>query len=237
MHLYGWRYESFVSVLGSNNAAVLKVAGARLSEAFGDESLRTRGHAWLRTLIEAGFPLATDREAPSVPDDGGLLTMRMETETHVVAVHSIVRVISRDEYLDLASESTDLIHPAAEGLFHELGVCGFTCSGPCDDRYWTRWAKLLDGTPLFGDDFHSPSFYSWLSNQDLAGMTSVFRAAREFQRPLPKAIAEAPEEKWEALRRAYKTSLSEGGKAAVTELARWFGQIQRAGQDAFILWS
>ena len=236
-HLYGWSYESFVRVLGSNNAAVLKAAAAHLSEAFKDESLRARGEAWLRTLIENSFPLAADREPPSPPDDGGLLVLQMETEVHVIAFHCIVRAIAHDDYLDLANESSDLVHPAAHSLFREIGACGFTDAAHLGNEYWARWMRLLEGTPLFGDDFDTPSFYTWFSNQDLAETVPIFQAAAEFERPYPKSFeAQLPETR-ERLQRSYKTSLSEGGKAAATALSKWFGQIQRAGQDAFILWS
>ncbi len=237
MNLYGWSYESFTGVLGSNNAAVLKAAAMRFSEAFKDESLRARGEAWLRTLIEDGFPLAEDREPPSPPEDGGLLVMRMETEVHVIAVHSLVRAIAHDDYLDLASESDGLIHPAAHSLFREFSDCGFIYQAQLGKEYWGRWTRLLEGTPFFGDDFDSPTFYSWFPNQDLAEMVPVFQAAAEFQRPYPKSFDAAQGEARERLLRSYKTSLSEGGKAAATALGRWFGQIQQAGQDAFILWS
>jgi hypothetical protein len=33
-----------------------------------------------------------------------------------------------------------------------------------------------------------------------------------------------------------RTGLSEGGKQLIGDMIKWLGQIQRAGQDAFILW-
>jgi len=91
-------------------------------------------------------------------------------------------------------------------------------------------SNLSNGSPLFGDDFRTEwSFYTLFSNQELATMIPVFQAAADFKRPLPEGY---PEE----LTKKMVTGLSEGGKDFVADLINWFGQIQRAGQDAFILW-
>ena len=60
-------------------------------------------------------------------------------------------------------------------------------------------------------------------------MISVFQAAKEFKRSLPDNLPEDYKAKM-------RTSLSEAGKEFIGDLIKWFSQIQRAGQDAFILW-
>jgi hypothetical protein len=67
-------------------------------------------------------------------------------------------------------------------------------------------------------------------------MVSVLQAAVEFERPMrapPKGMSEEVEEQWKSRNRS---RLSKGGKAFAEDLIKWFGAIQRAGQDAFILW-
>jgi hypothetical protein len=45
-----------------------------------------------------------------------------------------------------------------------------------------------------------------------------------------------PEGYPEEVPKTMATELSDGGKAFVLDLIKWFGQIQQAGQDVFILW-
>jgi hypothetical protein len=83
---------------------------------------------------------------------------------------------------------------------------------------------------LFGDDFRTEwSFYTLFSNRELATMIPVFQAAADFRRTLPK---DYPEE----LTKKMATGLSDASKEFVLDLIKWFGQIQQAGQDAFIFW-
>src|SRR5262249_18541504 len=98
MNLYGWSFQSFHDVLWSNEASVLKAATGHLEDTLKDESALARSKAWLRTLIEAGFPMRHERGPKPEPADGGLLTLQMETETHVCAVNSIVCAIRRDDF-------------------------------------------------------------------------------------------------------------------------------------------
>jgi hypothetical protein len=154
----------------------------------------------------------------------------METEVHVFAAYCLARTIARHDHLDLASESSHWAHPAVGSLYRELASCGFTKSKNCCVQYFSWMSGLSNGSPLFGDDFRTEwSFYTLFSNRDLAAMIPVFQAAGDFKRSLPE---EYPEE----LTKQMATSLSDGGKAFVLDLIKWFGQIQRAGQDAFILW-
>jgi hypothetical protein len=230
MNLYGWRLSSFVQVLGSKDSAVLEAATARLQEALPQEPALSKARAWLRTLIENGFPLRQDREPPSEPADGGLLTVRMETELHVTVVSCLVRAIARPDDLNLAGESSDWAHPAAGSLYQESSSCGFTRSENCPVQYHSWMLRLIEGSPLFGDDFRTDwSFYAFFTNEELAALLPVFCAAADFQRPLPKGYSE------EALKKM-RTGLSDGGKEFIGDLIEWFGQIQQAGQDTFILW-
>ena len=230
MNLYGWSFPSFTQVLGSKDSAVLEAATARVSEALPKEPAFSKAKAWLRTLIESGFPLRQEREPPSEPADGGLLTVQMETEVHAVVAYCLARAIARDDHLDLASESSDWAHPAVGSLYQDLASCGFTRSKSCCVQYFTWMSRLSNGSPLFGDDFRTEwSFYTLFTNDELAAMIPVFQAAADFNRPLPKGY---PEEAAKQMR----TGLSEGGKEFIGDLIKWFGQIQRAGQDAFILW-
>jgi hypothetical protein len=230
MNLYGWSMPAFRQALGSKDSAVLEKATARLSETLPKEPGLSRAKAWLRTLIENGFPLQQDREPASDPADGGLLTVQMETEVHVFAIYCLARAIARNEHLDLASESSHWAHSAVRSLYQELASCGFTRSKSCSVQFFSWMSSLSNGSPMFGDDFRTEwSFYTLFSNQDLVAMTPVLQAAADFKRALPEGY---PEE----LTKKMLTGLSDGSKEFVGELLKWFGQIQRAGQDAFILW-
>jgi hypothetical protein len=229
MNLYGWSFDSFTQVLGSKNDAVLKAAQARLSECLREPNL-SKGKAWLTTLIETGFPLQRDRQPSAEPEEGGLLNVQMETEAHVFVVHCIARAIARDDYLDLALESSNWKHPAVSSLHNELAACDFKRSGKCPVEYFTWMWKLSNGSPIFGDDFRTDwSFYTLFGNQELAAMIPVFQAAQQYERSLPEYLPEEHKAKM-------RTSLSEGGKEFIGDLIKWFSAIQQAGQDAFILW-
>jgi hypothetical protein len=230
MNLYGWSLQAFRNVLGSNNNAVLQAATAHLSESLKEESALARGKAWLRTLIEAGFPLREDREPQSVPADGGLLTVQMETEAHAIVVYCIARAIRHDDFLDLSGESSHWAHPAVGTVYRELAQCGFTKSKQCPREYFGWMSNLSNGSPLFGDDFRTHwSYYSIFTNQELAAIIPVLQAAAEFQKSVPEGY---PEE----ITKNLQLSLSDTGKEFVGDLITWFSQIQHAGQDAFILW-
>jgi hypothetical protein len=229
MNLYGWSFDSFTQVLGSKNAAVLEAATTRLSECL-DEPDLSKGKAWLTKLIETGFPLRQNRHSPTEPAEGGLLTVQMETEVHVFVVHSIARAIAHDDYLDLADESSNWKYPAVGSLYNELAACEFKRSGKCPVEYHTWMWKFMNGSPIFGDDFRTAwSFYSLFTNQELAAIVPVFQAAEQFTRTLPDNLPEDHKAKMQ-------TSLSERGKQFIGDLIKWFSAIQRAGQDAFILW-
>lgn len=231
MNLYGSSLSSFVAVLGSNDATVLEKAMARLSELLSKEPELSKSKAWLRTLIERGCPLQEDREPPSEPDDGGLMTVQIETEVHMCAVYSLVRAIARPDDLDLSGESDSWAHPAVGSLYNELSACGFTGSKECPTKYHSWMMNLSNGTPLFGDDFWTQwSFYTWIKNVELAEMLPVFRTAAQFERPLPEGYSEEAAKKM-------LTRLSKGGQHFIGDLINWFSQIQQAGQDAFIYWA
>jgi hypothetical protein len=231
MNLYGWRFSSFTQALGGKNSALLDAAAARLSEAFPKDPVAlAKARAWLQTLIESGFPLRQDRQPPSEPAAGGLLTAQMETALHVAVVHCLIRAIACADDLDLAIDSSSWKHPAVASLYNELSACKFHHSGKCPVEFHAWMCKLIDGSPIFGDDFRTSwEFYSWFSNAELAAIIPVFQAAEQFKRTLPENLPENYQAK-------VRTSLSEGGKQFIGDLIKWFGAIQRAGQDAFILW-
>lgn len=230
MNLYGWSLSAFKQVLGRKDSAVLEKATALISESLPEEPDQSKAKAWLHTLIMSGFPFRQEREQPSAPGDGGLLTVQMETESHVAAVYCLARAIARDEHLDLAGESSTWANPAVGSLFRELSSCGFTKSKSGWVQYLSWMSGLGNGTPLFGDDFRTQwSFYTLFSNSDLATMIPFFQEAVDFRRTLPEDIPEQFTQK-------IPTSLSDNGKDFALDLIRWFGQIHEAGQDAFILW-
>lgn len=209
---------------------MLEKASAFVSETLPEEPSQSKAKAWIRTLVENGFPLREEREPPSEPADGGLLTVQMETEIHVFAIYCLARTVSHDDYLDLAGESSHWAHEGVVSLNRELTSCGFTRSKGCDAQYFSWMSRLGNGSPLFGDDFRTEwSFYTLFSNRDLAAMVPVLQAASDFDRILPEGY---PEE----LVKKMATSLSDVGKDFCCNLVKWFGAIQRAGLDAFILW-
>ncbi len=230
MNLYGWSLSAFKQVLGSKDPAVLEKATTLISETLPKEPTQSKAKAWLRTLIVNGFPFQQDREPSSEAVDGGLLTVQMETEAHAFTVYCLARAIARDEDLDLAGESSNWTHPAIGSLYRDLAACGFTKSKSCCVQYFSWMSGFSNGTPLFGDDFRTEwSFYTLFSNSNLATMIPIFQAAADFRRTLPEGY---PEE----LTKKMATSLSDASKEFVLDLIRWFGRIQQAGQDAFILW-
>jgi hypothetical protein len=231
MNLYGWRLSSFTQALASKDSALLEAATARLSNAFTrDPAALAKAEAWLQTLIESGFPLRQDRPPTAEPADGGLLTVQMETAIHVAVVHCLARAIAREDDLDLAIDSSSWAYPAVGSLYEDFAACGFTRSKDCCVQLHSWMVRLGKGMPLFGDDFRSSwEFYTWFTNAELAAMVPVFQAAADFKRPLPKGYPQAA-------RKKMRTGLSDGGKVFIGDLIKWFGQIQQAGQDAFILW-
>jgi hypothetical protein len=230
MNLYGWSLPAFRQVLGSNDPAVLEKATALITKTLPKEPAQSQAKAWLRTLVEYGFPFQQEREPFPEPADGGLLTVQMETEAHVFTVHCLARAIAREGHLDLAGESSNWAHPAVASLYRELASCGFTKSKSCCVEYFSWMSSFSKGSPLFGDDFRTEwSFYSLFSNRDLAAMIPVFQAAADFKRALPEGYPKEVANKM-------ATGLSDGGKAFVLDLIKWFGQIQQAGQDAFVIW-
>ncbi len=61
MNIYGWSFADFKAVLGSGDTAVLERANTLLSASVSDETYRIKGAAWLRTLIDDGYPLVKER--------------------------------------------------------------------------------------------------------------------------------------------------------------------------------
>ena len=230
MNLYGWRLSALLHVLGSKDTSVLEGTTALLAKTLTKEPVLSKAKAWLRTLIESGFPLAKDREPPSVPADGDLLTVQMETEAHVFVMHCLARTIASHDHLDLASESSHWAHAGVGSLYQELASCGFTRSKNCCVEFFSWMSRLSEGSPLFGDDFRSEwSFYTLFTNEELAAMLPVFQAAADFRRPIPEGYSEEA-------RNNIKTTLSDISKEFISDLIKLFGQIHQAGQDAFILW-
>ena len=102
-------------------------------------------------------------------------------------------------------------------------------SAPVEFHTWMT--KLCNGSPMFGHDFRTKwSFYSIISNIELAAMIPVFKSAMEYQRPLPPGHPE------DAIKKM-ATGLSDMSKEFVSDLIRWFRQLHQAGQDAFIVWT
>jgi hypothetical protein len=202
-----------------------------LASSLRDETTLAKARRWLSTLIENGFPLSEQQDPVSEPDDGGLLVVRMETEVHVAVVDSIARAIRREEYLDFAIESSTWAHPIVGAVYQELSACHFTRSEQCSMDYFDAMTRLSNGSPLFGDDFKSQwSFYTFFTNAELQAIIPVFGAAIDFKRELPNFIPDDA-------RGQYRTSLSSGSRDFLSDLTKWFKQIQQAKQDTFILWS
>jgi hypothetical protein len=230
MNLFGWSLRSFRDVLGSGNSSVLKAATQHLTESVRDEPALARSKAWLHKLVQDGFPLRDELGPRPEPADGGLVTVQMETQTHVYAVNSLVRAIRRDDFIDLSNESSNWKHPSVGALYQELSGCGFARSRQCCPEYFNWMSKLSNGSPLFGDDFRTEwSYYTFFVNEDLAAMIPVFQAAADFKRPLPEGMPAEVAGK-------FQTGLLESGKEFIGDLIKWFTQLQESGQDAFILW-
>lgn len=208
---------------------MLEKATAILSKTLNEPS-QSKAKRWLRTLIEDGFPLSGQREPSTEPDDGGLLNVQMETEVHVYAVYCLARAIARDNYLDLASESSGWKYGAVGAHASDAASCGFTESESCSPRYFSAMSALRNGTPLFGDGFRTKwSFYTLFSNDELAALIPVFQAAADFKRIFPKEYPET-------YTKNMQTTLSKGSRDFVLDLINWFDKLHQAKQDALILW-
>ena len=226
LNLCGFELQAVLDVLGSGNAAVLAAASEQLSQAFSETAVHSKAEAWLKTLITVGCSLRTSRDLPTVGEDGGMLIMQMETEIHVFVINSIVRAVAKAHHKDLAINSSTYNYSAVTGLRNQLSACRF----PVPKEYWQWMHTLTSGTPLFADQFHSDwSFYSILTNGELAGFIPVLRAAANYERKLSEGVL--PEQ----LPRS-AVALSEAAKEFATQIAGWFEEIQAAGQDAFIIW-
>jgi hypothetical protein len=225
MNLYGWSFEGFLNVLGSKNQHVLQSASELLEKAVKDKTHFERSKKWLNTLINEGFPLSGN-EGLVQPEDGGLVTFKVETELHSLVLYCIARAMTREGDLDLSMDSSNWHHSAAGALYNQLNACGFTKSKACSLEFSRILFKLACGSPLFGAEFKSDwSFYSILTHQELATLLPSLQSALEFERKLP------PEYGPQFLR-----SLSKDGKAFVSDLLKWFGQIHQSGQDALVYW-
>ena len=230
MNIYGWSLPAFKQTVGSKDSALLDAATTGLRKYLPEEPKFLRARSWIRTLIEAGYPLANGREGPPVPADGGLVTMQMETELHAIALYAIARAIALPEHLDLATESSNWMHQSIGAFSQALSACGFARSKACRYQMFNWIHRLGEGSPLFGDGFMTSwSFYTIFPNHELSEIVSDLRAAAAFQRPIPQGYSDEMAHK-------IVTTLSADGKSFANDLIGWMGQIQSAGQDAFIYW-
>lgn len=231
MHIYGWSFDTFREVLGSGDVRVLDQALEMVGKSWINEVDRPKGEAWLRTLIERGYPLCGERPPVTCPDDGGLATVRMETEIHIACIYYLSRVISGEGQLDLAGKSSFYTHGAMRSLDREMSASQFTKRMDCGVEFFRWMQALLCGNPLFGDQFRSYwSYYSHFRNEELAAMLPVFQQAIDFRRPFPEGY---PEE----MREKMTQCLSQSCKEYLRDLIEWFGEIEQAGHDTFIYWT
>jgi len=230
MNLYGFSKPAFHQVLGSGDETVLQSATALFEESQNDEAACARGKSWLKTLIMHGHPLHNEHEQTKTPLDGGLLTVKMETETHAFVVYSLARAVAANVSPDLSQDSSNWTYAAISGLQSELSACHFSRSSECPREYHSLIVKLVSGSPIFGEEFRTSwSFYSILTNHELAVIVPILAAAINYERQLPQKM---PAE----LKKQFSTQLSQEGKQFAQELSRWFGQLHAAGQDAFVMW-
>ena len=230
--LCSFRLQELIDVIGSKNAVVLKAATSHLAEVYKnekDESKFQSANAWLRTVINEGVSLRRDRKTPSVGKKGNLLVLHMEVGTHIAVIHSIVRVLGGKELV--FDEWSQGISGA---ILSELSGCGFSDSrrGQKGQLEFLLTLRKLDcGTPLFGDGFHTGwEFYSIIENKEIAVLVAGFREALRFKRELPDWL---PKDRKKQL----KTRVSDDCRKFLGKSVKWLAQIQKAGQDAYILWS
>jgi hypothetical protein len=230
--LYGWKIQEFIDVIGSKNVKVQKAALGHLREVYespGDQAELRKARAWLRTLINKGYPLRRDRKPPIVRADGELLLMRMETGIHVAVVNSLVQALRRDEFVQPLFDRWS--QGVSSAIHNELRACGLFGSRASSVEFITALSRLDGGTALFGDGFHTGwEYYSVIEKAQIGLLLAGFEAVLNFERKLPDGIpAEA--------KKRLRTRVSADARGLITELIDWFGKIERAGQDAFILWS
>ncbi len=230
MNLFGWHQDAFAKVLGSKDSHILEQATEHLSKALTREPSLSEAKAWLHKLIDHGYTLRENRSPPTASSDGDLVVVRMELETHIFAVHSLVRAIALPDDINLATRSSYWWHSSVAAIVDDFTNCGFSKTKLYSRQFVIWLSKMNKGSPLFGDDFLTPwSFYTCIRMGELTEIIPVLQAALDFKRPLPEG---APEEYLKTI----KTELSPTGKQFVQDLITWFKEITEAGQDAFIMW-
>ncbi len=227
--LCSWKLQEFVDVIGSKNSVVLKAAASHLANVYKhekDNSKLNSANAWLRTLINQGLPLRRDRKTPTVGAKGNLLVLHMEAGIHVSVINSIVSALGGKQ------RACDEWGSGLSSAFHsELRRCGFFRDTRVPLDFITTLVKLDGGTPLFGDGFHTGwEFYSVIENREIAALVAGFRAALRFRRILPRSFPKDA-------RKRVQTRLSDDLRPLLGKIVKLFAQIQKAGQDAYIIWS
>jgi hypothetical protein len=227
--LYSWKLQEFIDLIGSKNSVLLKAAAAQLADIYKNEKAKSKlqsANAWLGTLINQGLPFRRDRERPTVGANGNLLVTHMEAGIHVAVIHSVVCALGakRVTFDEWGQATHNAIH-------RELRESGFLRLGKVQLDFLTTNQKLACGTPLFGDDFYTGwEFYSIIENHEIAALVAGFRAALRFKRKLPRGLPKDA-------RKRIKTRVSDEFRDFIGKFVKWFRQIQKAGQDAYILWS
>jgi hypothetical protein len=230
-NVFGWSFQGLKQVLRSKDAEVLRQASLMITAARLETLDQQRALTWLRTLIDDGLSLRSERPRPSLGDDGGLLTVQVETEFHALVVISLVQTIAHKQELNWTEDSSDWKHEGISAVWNEATACRFTGSDKCALHFFKGMAALSRGTPLFGDDLRSDwSLYTYMLHADLAGFIAGLRAVESFERRLPTDIPEK-------YRKELPTSLSDNAKLFVHKLSEWFSRIEQAGQDFFVMWT
>lgn len=231
MNLYGCDLQSVTASFGSQDEGLLKRAIDNLAQILQPGDDLNKAICWLQTIIKTNVPLRVNRPAPFVSEDGGLLVCQLEAEIHVLALHCLVTAVRREEHLNLTEESSFWNHVAVTELQMELSSCRFEPSDVPLSQLLNYFAILIKGTPFFGDDFRSSwSIYSFLPHSELSHLTTALQDALTYERMLPEKM---PEE----IRQQYTTKLSDGMNTFVSEFIGWLKQLDRSGQDMYLIWS
>jgi len=224
MNLMGVDLDAIKNVFGSNDDRILAVASEHASEMLSDDKAQRLAIAWATTLVQKG---GLERTAPTTPDDGGLHVYLAESETHVFALHALVKAVCGDSALDLAGESSDYHYGAFPGLIDDLRACRFSTSESCSREFLQTYSNLYRGTPMFGHKFESDwSFYSIVPREKVGFLLDGFAAAKQYEREISD-----PE-----MKAKVRTRVSEAGIQFISDIEGWFRRIKDANLDAYVIW-
>ena len=232
LNLYGCDISALYDALGSSDSKLQQRAGQILSKQVKDADCCDLGLKWLACMIHSSPVLSKQRGDLKTPTDGSLITQILEGESHIWAVYSLISALSTDEDPDFSSESSMWNLQAISGLYRAARTCDFTKSDECPPSFFRFYEFAIQGTPLFGDAFHTSwSFYSIFERKIISEIRQALNALEKYERDLSRASDD--------IRKMFskeQISISDEWKDFSRSLSKWFEAIESSNRDALIFW-